>query len=79
MKYILFAAVLSAVSAAVTTVGNAATQVPAGRIVAVTPDWASNRLRQSDTYLIATVDHAGRVVSLCGNMSGQCAARLYRK
>lgn len=77
MKSILFLAVLGAASAAVAM--SAEARIPANRIVALMPGWVTNEARQSDTYLIGSVDASGRVTSLCGNVSHQCIARVYRK
>jgi hypothetical protein len=74
MKNILFLAILAAATVSM----SAEARVPADRIVALTPDWVTNKARQSDSYLIAAIDSAGRVASLCGNVSHQCVARVYR-
>jgi hypothetical protein len=59
--------------------GAATAQVPANRILAVPPSWATNQARKADTAVIATTDKTGQIVNLCGNVSGQCSPRVYGK
>jgi hypothetical protein len=72
---------LLSVAAAAATIlisGFADARIPSDRMIALTPDWAINKPRQADSYLIATVDRAGHVIRLCGNVSHQCIGRVYR-
>jgi diaminopimelate epimerase len=78
MKNLLSLAALGAAIATMLTSSSADARIPADRIVVLTPDWAINKARQADTYLITIVDSAGRVVRLCGNASRQCVVHVYR-
>jgi hypothetical protein len=77
MRKLLFVAALGATAATILTSSIADAGIPAVRIVALTPDWGIDKIRQSDTYLIATVDGAGHVIRLCGNTSHRCIRRVY--